>query len=96
MARTRAKVDTNQVEIVKALRAAGRSVLVLSAVGKGCPDILVGHKDGNILLELKSMEKWKLTPDQQRFFAEWRGPAAVVCSVEQALCACGIHTGNCH
>jgi hypothetical protein len=39
--RRAAKVDANHGEIVKALRSAGCGVLDLSAVGNGCPDLLV-------------------------------------------------------
>ena len=36
-----AKVDANQGEIVKALRAHGCEVLSLAPMGGGCPDLLV-------------------------------------------------------
>ena len=45
-----AKIDANQNEIVDALRKAGCSVQILSSVGKGCPDILVGRGGRNYLL----------------------------------------------
>ena len=47
--RRAAKIDENQPEIVDALRAMGCSVTILSAVGNGCPDILVGFRGINLL-----------------------------------------------
>jgi Holliday junction resolvase len=91
--RLRARVDANQAEIVQALRDAGRSVLILSSVGKGCPDILVGYPGGCTLMEIKdgakSASRRKLTPDEEQFRARWRGPYAVVTSVAEALAATG-------
>jgi len=58
------RVDNNQVQIVKALRDMGCTVEHLHAVGKGCPDIVVGFKGKNLLLEIKDGDKKVLTPDQ--------------------------------
>lgn len=92
--RLRARADGNQTAVVQALRQAGRSVLVLSGVGRGCPDLLVGWPGGNLLLEVKDGSKppsaRKLTPDEADFFVRWRGPCAVVSSVAEALAATGI------
>jgi hypothetical protein len=79
-----AKIDRNQPEIVKALRAAGATVQILSTVGKGCPDLLVGYNDVNYLLEVK-MPGGKLTDDQRVWHSEWRGRFTVVYSSEEAL-----------
>lgn len=64
------RIDANQPEIVLALRKAGCSVLVLSELGKGAPDLLVGelvykwrgldhdrYERVNYLLELKDGTK---------------------------------------
>lgn len=95
--RRAAKVDDNQAAIVAALRAAGCGVLDLSAVGCGCPDLLVhspAHPWHSVLLEVKDGAKppsaRKLTPDQERFHSRWRGSIAVVTSVEAALAVMGI------
>ena len=40
--RKRGRTDGNQSEIVKALRKLGYSVLVMSSMGGGAPDICVG------------------------------------------------------
>lgn len=87
----RRKVDKNQAEIVAALRAAGCSVVDLSAVGGGCPDLLVGHGTQNFLLEVKQPGE-KIRKDdrgelQRKFHAEWRGQRSVVFSVATALAA---------
>ena len=55
--RRAAKVDANQTEIVKALRQVGASVQSLAATGKGCPDLLVGIRGLNFLIEVKDGAK---------------------------------------
>lgn len=84
-----AKVDRNQAEIVKALRQMGCSVQPLSMVGKGCPDLLVGFRGRNHLLEVKDGEKCKsarsLTDDQELWHAIWSGTVVVVNSVDAAV-----------
>lgn len=86
-----AKVDDNQKQIVKTLRDMGCSVQHLHAVGAGCPDLLVGYKGFNILLEVKDGKKspsqQKLTPDQVLWHRDWRGTVEVVNSSEQAIIA---------
>lgn len=92
--RKRGRTDSNQQEIVYALRQAGCSVLVLSGVGHGCPDLLVGRAGVNYLLEVKDgtapPSKQRLTKDEFDFLASWRGYSIVVSSVESALAAVGI------
>ncbi len=86
--RRKAKVDDNQRAIVAVLRAIGASVRPLHAVGQGVPDLLVGFRGVNYLLEVKA-KRGKLTADQVVFFDEWRGSACVVRSAEGALRAIG-------
>jgi hypothetical protein len=92
------RTDANQAAIVSALRAVGASVQVLAAVGGGCPDLLVGHRGVNYVVEVKDGRKplsaRRLTPAQERWHREWRGRACVVASVEQALAAIGIPAGT--
>ena len=92
--RRAAKIDDNQNEIVYALRNAGCSVVSLAAVGKGCPDILVGRAAFNYLLEIKDGEKpasaRKLRPEQKDFFITWHGHVRVVNNVDEALAAVGL------
>lgn len=87
--RRAAKVDDNQAEIVAALRKIGASVTVTSAVGNGFPDLAVGWRGMTTLLELKDGSKppsaRKLTPEQEKWHANWRGQVAVVETVEQAI-----------
>lgn len=84
-----AKTDANQPEIVAALRKMGASVTLLSQVGGGCPDLLVGIAGVNLLLEVKDGSKppsaRKLTADQVEWHGSWRGQKAVVASVEEAM-----------
>ena len=89
--RRAAKVDRNQPEVVEALRKIGASVLILSAVGQGCPDLLVGFRGKNILLEIKDGKQVpsarKLTPDQKQWHAEWQGQVTVVDDWQMAILA---------
>ena len=45
--RRQAKVDANQSDIVAGLRSIGATVQPLHAVGKGCPDLLIGYRGDN-------------------------------------------------
>ncbi|MDS7929253.1 hypothetical protein RMB13_07145 [Acinetobacter sp. V102_4] len=87
--RRAAKIDANQTEIVKALRQVGASVQSLASTGKGCPDLLVGFRGVNWLLEIKDGQKVKsarkLTPDQVEWHESWRGRVYIVESVDQAI-----------
>lgn len=67
------KVDTNHAEIVKFFREKGATVLDLSRVGKGCPDILVGINNRMALVEIKKNDKAKYTDDQVKFMQGWKG-----------------------
>lgn len=86
--RRAARVDVNQRDIVEVLRQVGASVQHLHHVGQGCPDLLVGYRGRNYLLEVKTA-KGGLTEDEQRWIAQWRGQADVVRSVEDALASIG-------
>ena len=87
--RRAARTDANHAEIVQALRTIGASVADTSAVGKGFPDLVVGMRGRNWLLECKDGDKSpsrrKLTPDQVEFKAKWRGHWAVVNSAAEAI-----------
>jgi hypothetical protein len=92
--RRASRVDFNQREIVAALRGAGATVQLLHAVGEGCPDLLIGYKGANFLLECKDGAKppsaQKLTPQQEIWHRDWRGRSMVVNSPEAALAAIGV------
>jgi hypothetical protein len=88
--RRAAKVDRNHNEVVDAFRAIGCSVQSLAAQGNGCPDLLVHCPlPGYLLVEVKDGQlppsARKLTPDQERWHAAWRGPVHVVKSVDEAI-----------
>ena len=84
-----AKTDSNQADIVKALRKAGCSVQSLHDVGRGVPDLLVGRNGVNYLLEVKS-EDGKLTPVQDIWHKKWRGQALIVRNPKDALRVVGL------
>jgi Holliday junction resolvase len=86
--RRAAKVDANQEQVVSALRAAGASVQSLAAIGKGCPDLLVGRAGELFLMEVKH-GKGKVNELQTKWHAEWKTPVAVVYGPEDALRAIG-------
>ena len=87
--RQAARIDANQPDIIKALRSVGASVQPLHTVGAGCVDLAVGFRGANYLLEVKDgrqpPSKRRLTPDEEKWHAEWRGHVAVVNSVDEAL-----------
>ena len=80
----RNRADSNQNEIVKELRKAGVSVIVLSQVGRACPDILVGWKGKNYLFEIKAPDG-DLSDGQKKFFDNWQGRAYIIRSFEEAM-----------
>ena len=71
------KVDANQTEIVRALRGLGASVQSLSSVGNGCPDLLVGYRGRNFLIEVKA-EDGSLNNDQSEWIIHWKGPVPII------------------
>lgn len=90
-----ARVDANQQEIVKILRAVGATVQHLHKVGQGCPDLAVGYQGATYFLEIKDGSKppsaQRLTAAQEKWHAQWRGHAAVVNSPLQALETIGVN-----
>lgn len=85
------KIDSNQPEIVKALRRHGAKVMVTSHFGDGFPDIVVLTQGEFHLIEIKSSPKAKLTKAEVKvhnLFSE--GLIYPVCSVEEALHRTGL------
>ena len=84
--RRAAKTDSNQRPIVQALRDifGPDCVFDLSAVGQGCPDLMVGVRGVNLLMEIKT-DKGKLTTDQVIFHKSWPGSVVVVRTLQEAL-----------
>jgi len=72
-----ARIDANQPEIVKALRQAGATVTSTATIGKGFPDIAVGFRGTNYLMEIKDGNKppsaQKLTKDERDWIQNGEG-----------------------
>jgi hypothetical protein len=87
--RRAAKVDDNQAEIVEAARKMGCTVQILSHVGFGCPDLLIGCNGVNLLWEVKDGKKppseRRLNPDQIIWHGDWRGQVQVIETIDQAV-----------
>jgi len=88
--RRAAKIDDNQRKIVNALRKVPNlTVAITSQSGNGFPDIVVGYKKYNYLIELKdgakSPSQQKLRDAQQPFKDNWTGQYDVCNSLEQVL-----------
>ena len=84
--RRAARTDANHAQIVAAFRQLGYSVLDLSRVGQGCPDLLVARNGESWLVEIKDGAKppsaRKLTPDESEFHARWKGRVIIVESLD--------------
>ncbi|MDX5416058.1 MAG: hypothetical protein LPK88_07030 [Alphaproteobacteria bacterium] len=65
----------------------------LHAVGEGCPDLLVGFRGANYLIEVKDGAKppsaRRLNDRQKEWHEAWRGGVFVVASTEEALAVIG-------
>lgn len=70
--RYKGKVDSNQQMIVRALRHVGASVYITSNVGAGFPDLVVGWRGMNFLIEVKTRSGTH-TKDQLQFIKDWQG-----------------------
>lgn len=87
--RRAAHVDANHTAIVEALRRLGALVTSLAAVGKGVPDLLVGFRGVNVLLEVKNpqviLSDQQLNAAQKKFHETWPGPVFVVRTPQEAV-----------
>jgi hypothetical protein len=84
------RTDDNQKSVVTSLRKiANLSVTSTHTIGKGFPDLVVGYKGNNYLIELKDGAKTKsqkkLTICETKFHDEWNGQVAICESVEDIL-----------
>jgi hypothetical protein len=88
-ARRAAKVDSNQMELVRFMRKLGASVAITSSSGEGFTDTVVGFCGMNRLVEIKDGDKPAskrvLTPDQREWHMKWGGSAAVIDNEVEAL-----------
>lgn len=89
--RRAARTDDNQEQIVSALRQVGASVLIMSQLGGGAPDLAVGIFGRTYFLEVKDGSKppsqQRLTPEEAIFQNEWKGHYRVVHNVDEAMAA---------
>lgn len=96
--RKKGRVDENQKEIVSGLRAIGATVALLSSLGSGIPDILVGFRGKNYLMEIKNPEKpirdQRLTKDEQVWIDAWWGQVDVVKTLGEGLVVIGAKNGK--
>lgn len=87
--RRAARVDGNQGTLVAGLRKVGATVTCLHGVGRGVPDLLVGWRGRNYLFELKDPAQVpsarKLTDDEATWHSAWKGQAAVIETLDDAL-----------
>ncbi len=87
--RRASKVDDNQPDIVAALRKRGCSVQPIHMIGRGVPDILIGHRGTNLLAEIKDGRKppsaRRLTDDEEIWHRDWRGQIAIINSIDEAM-----------
>lgn len=100
-ARRARKKDGNHSALVRALRQVGATVEELHAVGGGVPDLLVGYRGANHLLEVKNPDtrygqgrksgaRTAATHEAQAdWHQNWRGRVVTVRTVEEALVAIG-------
>jgi rhamnose utilization protein RhaD (predicted bifunctional aldolase and dehydrogenase) len=80
------RTDANQAQIIHTFIALGATVLNLSRVGEGCPDILIGYKKHSVLCEIKRNDKAPYTESQVKFMQNWRGGAiSRIDSVDAAI-----------
>jgi hypothetical protein len=82
--------DKTQAAIVEALRKIGATVEIISKVGKGTPDLLVGFRRRTFLMECKNAERLKkhgskyerahggLRETQVKWMDEWQGAPPLV------------------
>lgn len=84
-----ARKDGNHKEIIQAFRDLGASVFDTAALGFGFPDIVIGMKGSNVLVEIKDgslpPSKRKLTPDEIKFHELWRGKVVIINNVEEVV-----------
>jgi len=84
-----ARKDGNHKEIIAAFRSFGATVFDTASLGSGFPDIVVGMRNNNVLVEIKDgslpPSKRKLTPDELKFHADWRGKVVVINNIDEVV-----------
>ncbi len=86
---TAARTDSNQNDIVTALRDLGATVNITSSLGDGFPDLVVSFQNRWFLIEIKDGSKTpsrqNLTSDEAAFHAKQRAPVYIADSPQDAL-----------
>ncbi|MEQ3658623.1 MAG: hypothetical protein ABNH21_06675 [Glaciecola sp.] len=86
--RRAAKKDANHVEIVRAFRTLGFSVLDVAQL-KNCCDIFAAKNGKTYAIEIKDGKKppsaRKLSDGEQSFMESWRGEWRLVESIEDVI-----------
>jgi hypothetical protein len=81
--------DNNQKSIENACLKIGASIIDMSPLGNGNPDLCVGFRGVNYLFEIKNGSKppsqRKLTPLEYVFYRTWQGHVYTVYSVDDVL-----------
>ena len=90
--RRAARRDSNEGDIIKAMREAGAYVKVIN--DEGLFDLLVSYRGKTLLIEIKDGSRppsaRRLTDAEQKFHDEWPGDNLhIVNSVEEALALLG-------
>lgn len=83
--RRAARVDTNQGELVKALRRIPSVTVEL-----GHDDILVGYQGKTYWYEIKTGPKAEVKESQKKLLAEWKGHYKIVWTIDMILKDMGI------
>lgn len=84
------KTDANHKEIIDGCRKIPSiSVFSTHMVGKGFPDVVIGYKGINYLVEIKdgkkSKSQKKLTNDEIKFHGSWCGQIIIVENIDDVL-----------
>ena len=84
------RTDRNHADIINALRKIPNlSVFSTHEVGKGFPDIVIGYKGINYLIEIKDGNKppsaRKLTDAELQFHSNWKGQIKIVNNLDEVL-----------
>ena len=83
------RVDRNQPELVEQIRKLGASVACTHMVGNGFVDAVVGWMNDNYLFEIKDPKqppsKRRLTPDEEKFHAKWKGNIHKVETIDDVI-----------
>ena len=83
------KIDSNQAQIVAALRALGIGVIPINSQ----VDLVVGHKNRSYIFELKDPAKAhresSIKPSQKKLRDAWPGQYSIVSTLDEVLAVIG-------